>query len=448
MRFIYEKPTMNSAAGPVREQRTWFGHPPGLSVLFLTQMWAEFSFFGLQALLVYYMTQRLQLPQPTASLVYGIYVGSAYFSPLLGGFLADRVLGRTRGVIVGGLLMMLGHFAMAFEPLLFPALALVALGNGLFIPPLAVQIGGLYGEGDPRRAQAFSLYYMGTNLGGLLAPIICGTLGETLGWHWGFAAAGVGMLIGLLIFYGFRVHLPPDPAIQPLTGGEKAHLSIKDRSALRLLLAVGLIVVLFRIGYEQSGNIIALWIDGQTDRHIQLFGHSLEIPATWFQSINPLLIIVLTPFLMRFWGKRDARIGARDLLHRMAFGCAIATVASLVMVGAAWSHSSSGLPVSPWWIVAYFVALTLGELHVLPVGLSLFGTIAPLQLASVVMGAWYIAKFLGGLLAGVMGTLWLRIPPEAFFGIGAVATLLASAALYWLSHERLRREAARQAAQT
>src|SRR6187551_3190850 len=166
--------------------RTLFGHPPGLTVLFLTQMWAEFSFFGLQALLVYYMTKHLGFGQSKSSLIYGLYGAAAFFSPFFGGLIADRWLGRTVSVIAGGVLMMLGHFAMAFEPLLFPALALVALGNGLFVPSLAVQIGGLYAPDDARRAQAFSLYYMGTNLGGLIAPIICGTLGEKFGWHWGF----------------------------------------------------------------------------------------------------------------------------------------------------------------------------------------------------------------------------------------------------------------------
>jgi POT family proton-dependent oligopeptide transporter len=246
--------------------------------LFLTQMWAEFSFFGLQAMLVYYMTQSLGLPQPTASLVYGIYGGAAFFSPLLGGFLADRVLGRTRSILIGALLMMVGHFAMSFEQLLYPALALVALGNGLFIPPLAVKVGSLYADGDSRRAQAFSLYYMGTNLGGLIAPIICGTLGERLGWHWGFAAAGFGMLVGLLIFWGLREHLPPDPAVRQIESRKRAQLSSADRSAIRLLFAIGAVVVLFRIGYEQSGNIIALWIDGQTDRTLQLFGRTLPRP--------------------------------------------------------------------------------------------------------------------------------------------------------------------------
>ena len=156
-------------------------------------MWAEFSFFGLQALLVYYMTKQLGFAQAKSSLIYGAYGAAAFFSPFFGGLIADRWLGRTASVIIGAAMMMLGHFAMAFEALLFPALALVALGNGLFIPPLAVQVGSLYADDDPRKAYAYSAYYMGINLGGLLAPLVCGTLGELYGWHWGFAAAGVGM---------------------------------------------------------------------------------------------------------------------------------------------------------------------------------------------------------------------------------------------------------------
>ena len=161
--------------------RTLFGHPRGLTVLFLTQMWAEFSFFGLQALLVYYMTKHLGFDQAKSSLIYGIYGGAAFFSPFFGGLIADRWLGRTASVIAGGAMMMVGHFAMAFEGLLFPALALVALGNGLFIPPLATQVGSLYADDDPRKAYAYSAYYMGINLGGLLAPLVCGTLGELYG---------------------------------------------------------------------------------------------------------------------------------------------------------------------------------------------------------------------------------------------------------------------------
>jgi POT family proton-dependent oligopeptide transporter len=159
-----------------------------------------------------------------------------------------------------------------------------------------------------------------------------------------------------------------------------------------------------------------------------------------------LLIIVLTPVLVRYWNKRAARVGATNLMQRMGFGCVMATAASLVMVAAAWTYSMTGHPVSPWWVIAYFTLLTVGELHVLPIGLSLFGTLAPVHVASVVMGAWFIAKFLGSVLAGVMGTLWQQIPPEAFFGIGAATTLLASAALYRMGYGQIRRDAAERPA--
>ena len=180
-------------------------------------MWAEFSFFGLQALLVYYMTKHLGFSQAKSSLIYGAYGAAAFFSPFFGGLIADRWLGRTASVIIGAAMMMAGHFAMAFGALLFPALALVALGNGLFIPPLAVQVGSLYADDDPRKAYAYSAYYMGINLGGLLAPLVCGTLGEVYGWHWGFAAAGVGMAHRPR----HLLQLPPPPSGRARPGGSR-----------------------------------------------------------------------------------------------------------------------------------------------------------------------------------------------------------------------------------
>jgi POT family proton-dependent oligopeptide transporter len=411
-----------------------FGHPPGLTVLFMTQMWAEFSYFGLQALLVYYMTQHLGFSQAKSSLIYGAYGAAAFFSPFFGGIVADRWLGRTRSVVIGGLLMMCGHFAMAFEPLLFGALALVALGNGLFMPPLAVQVGGLYADDDPRQAQAFSAYYMGINLGGLLAPLICGTLGELYGWHWGFAAAGAGMLAGLIIYLRFRHLLPVDPPSRSRTHADaRISLSAKDWGNLRMLVAIIAVVVLFRIGYEQSGNVIALWVEHQTDRSVDMFGARLEIPATWFQSINPLLIIVLTPFLMRHWAKRAARKGPANLLARMSLGCAIAALSMVVMVAAAALNAKTGRPVGVEWVTAYFVLLTIGELLVIPVGLTLVGALSPVQVAAMAMGAWYIAKFLGSLLAGAMGAYWGVIPASLFFGLGALSVLIAAAFLFVLS---------------
>jgi POT family proton-dependent oligopeptide transporter len=419
-----------ASSNELRPARTLFGHPAGLTVLFTTQMWAEFSFFGLQALLVYYMTKQLGFPQAKSSLIYGAYGAAAFFSPFFGGIIADRWLGRTASVIVGGAMMMVGHFAMAFESLIFPALALVALGNGLFIPPLAVQVGSLYADDDPRKAYAYSAYYMGINLGGLLAPLVCGTLGELYGWHWGFTAAGVGMAIGLAIYCNFLRLLPPEPNRTLIaTEGQPDAEPVIRRHVITLVLMIAM-VVLFRVGYEQSGNVIALWVSDFTDRSLDLLGRRLTIPATWFQSINPLLIIVGTPILIRIWRAGRAKETTAHLLRRMAIGCVIAAAAMLTMVMAALASGPGGERVSSLWVFAYFVLLTLGELFVIPVGLTLIESLAPVRFASMAMGAWYIAKFLGSLLAGVMGAYWLVIPPWAFFTLGVTSTLIAAACLY------------------
>jgi POT family proton-dependent oligopeptide transporter len=427
------------AAG-AKAERSLFGHPAGLTVLFATQMWAEFSFFGLQALLVYYMTKHLGFSQTKSSLIYGAYGAAAFFSPFFGGLIADRWLGRTPSVIIGCTMMMLGHFAMAFEALLFPALALVALGNGLFLPPLAIQVGSLYAADDPRKAYAYSAYYMGINLGGLLAPLVCGTLGELYGWHWGFAAAGVGMAIGLAVYCSFLRLLPPEPPKAELTAETRSASPVIRRHVVTLVLMVAM-VVLFRVGYEQSGNVIALWVADFTDRSVPLFGDRVAIPATWFQSINPLLIIIGTPLLIRWWRSRNRKETVSHLLRRMATGCVIASAAMLVMVLAAIASGPEGARVSSLWVVVYFVLLTLGELFVIPVGLTLVESLAPLRFASTAMGAWYIAKFLGSLLAGVAGAYWLVIPAWQFFGIGTTTTLVAAASLYTMG-QRLRQHSA------
>ena len=418
-----------SESAPQRA-RTLFGHPRGLTVLFATQMWAEFSFFGLQALLVYYMTKHLGFSQSKSSVIYGAYGAAAFFSPFFGGLIADRWLGRTKAVILGGTMMMFGHFAMASEALLFPALVLVALGNGLFIPPLAIQVGSLYADDDPRKAYAYSAYYMGINLGGLLAPLVCGTLGELYGWHWGFTAAGIGMAIGLIIYCSFLRLLPREPSRGAVAAEARASVIPIIRKNVSILLLMIAMVVLFRVGYEQSGNVIALWVADRTDRSITLLGLGLTIPATWFQSINPLLIILGTPVLIRVWKRRNANETVPHLLRRMAIGCVIASAALLVMVAATLASGPEGSRVSSLWVLAYFVLLTLGELFVIPVGLTLVESLAPIRFASMAMGGWYIAKFLGSLLAGFMGAYWLVIPPSAFFALGAASTLVAAGCLY------------------
>src|SRR5579872_585388 len=228
--------------------KTWFGQPRGLTILFLTEMWTEFSFFGMRALLVYYMTKELLFSQTKSSLIYGIYGALVYFTPILGGVISDRWLGRKRAVIIGGATMAAGHFMMAFPPLLYAALTTIAIGNGLFLPSLPSQINLLYGPEDPRRASAYNIYYVGVNVGAVFAPIGCGTVGEIFGWSWGFTLAGVGMVAGLLVYIFGQRYLPADPRAQQATAAQTERLPVRVYAVLAI---VALIVVIFRAAYEQ-----------------------------------------------------------------------------------------------------------------------------------------------------------------------------------------------------
>lgn len=259
------------------KEKNWFGHPVGLSILFLTEMWEMFSFFGMRALLVYYMTMHLNINQKFASLIYGTYAAFVYFTPVFGGIVADRWLGKRNAVLIGGATMALGHFMMASESLFYPALATIALGNGLFLPSLASQIEGLYKEGDPRSSNAYNIYYIGINFGAFLAPLVCGTLGETYGWHWGFAAAGVGMLTSLVIYISGHRYLPQEsPRASPVSqAGKPVDRAVMQRFGF--LIGVAAIVVIFRGAYEQVGNTIALWAEEGVNRHVTA---SWSIPMT------------------------------------------------------------------------------------------------------------------------------------------------------------------------
>ena len=219
--------------------KTWFGQPRGLTILFLTNMWELFSYYGMRTLLVYYMTKQLLFAQEKASFIYGTYTAMAYFTPILGGVIADRWLGKRNAVIIGGSIMALGHFMMAFEPLFYFALAIIALGNGLFLPSLPSQINDLYAADDPRRGRAYNVYYVGLNIGGFLAPLVCGTLGELYGWHYGFGAAGIGMFVGLMIYIAGRRYLPAEPQrIAPADTRQASHVG--HRNVWWILLGVGI----------------------------------------------------------------------------------------------------------------------------------------------------------------------------------------------------------------
>jgi POT family proton-dependent oligopeptide transporter len=301
--------------------------------------------------------------------------------------------------------MAVGHFMMAFEHLFLLALFTLILGNGAFKPNISTQVGALYAPGDRRRDRAFSIFYVGINLGAFLAPLVCGTLGEELGWHYGFAAAGVGMTIGLVTYLLAAPSLPPDAMVKRDT----PHYALSGDSwrAIGAILLLMLPVSLFWATYEQQGNTLALWADQFTDRHF-LGG---EIPVTWFQTFNPFMIFAFTPLVVALW--RRQRRSEPSTVAKMAIGCFLTAAAYLIMVAAAWT---SGGGLASWlWLFAYFVVITVGELYLSPVGLSLVSKVAPLHLLSMMMGLWLSTSFIGGFLAGYLGTFWSAMSKVDFF---------------------------------
>lgn len=412
---------------PAAEPSPWFGQPRGLTVLFLTNMWEQFSYYGMRALLVYYMTKQLLLSQETSSFVYGAYTAGAYFTPIFGGIIADRFLGKRRAIIIGASTMAFGHFMMAFEPLFYVALATIALGNGLFLPSLPSQVGDLYDRRDPRRGWAYNVYYVGINIGGFLAPLICGTVGELYGWHYGFGIAGIGMVAGLLIYLSGLKYLPPEAPRRARSAQSASRNDGFDRHALLVLIGIGVAVTVFRSAYEQVGNTVALWADVGVDRAIGAF----EIPMTWFQSLNPLFVMLMTPPLLRYWRLRAERSGDTAPLKRMAQGALLVAAAYLILAGV--EMASGGARASWLWLAAFFLMFTFGELFILPTGLGLFARLAPLSLGATTVAAWFLITFTGSLSAGFVGTLWSKLDHGLFFVLLAGLATLAAALLYCLS---------------
>ena len=446
---------MTASAEEARDMarpRDLFGHPRALTFLFATEMWERFSYYGMRALLVLYMVKYLLHPghvenviglgalksllegmfgslgaQPFASQIYGLYTGLVYLTPVLGGILADRVLGQHRTILLGAALMAAGHFMMAFEPLFLIALTTLILGNGAFKPNMSAQVGGLYAPGDRRRDRAYSIFYVGINLGAFFSPLVCGTLGETLGWHYGFAAAGVGMTIGLVIYLCAIPTLPPDQLHQAV------HIEKKplERSEWRGILALIVLFVpttFFWATYEQQGNTIALWADDYTDRTINLIFWHGEIPTTWFQAFNPFMIFAFTPFVVALWAWQAKRGSEPSTVVKMAIGCFGVALANLIMVGAAWQ--SAGAPDASWlWLLGYFVIITLGELYLSPIGLSLVSKVAPARMVSMLMGLWLGTSFTGNFLAGWLGSFWSSMEKTMFFVMIAGIAMIAGAVI-------------------
>lgn len=466
----------SSASHPAND-RAFFGHPRGLGLLFMTEMWERFSFYGLRPLLVLFMAAALAdggfgFDRPSASAIVGIYAASVYLASLPGGWIADRWLGLRRSILIGAVLITGGHLSIGISGMagagigkifFFLGLVLIVLGTGLLKPNISAIVGDLYPEGGARRDAGFSIFYMGINTGAFVGQLVTGYLGERVSWHWGFGAAGVGMLFGLLMFWlkardvlgpiGQDIVRHPDAAVQAKREGTVRNYTLAGLAVLALVfvlastgaialdpqaiggamtfvlvgIAVAFFGFLFAFGgltrdeklrsavifvlfvfaaifwaaFEQAPTSLQLFANDFTDRN--LFG--FDIPATWFQSVNSAFIILFSPVFAALWlmlAKRNIELSSPT---KFALGLGLAGVGFLIMVFAANQVVASGgsVLVSPWWLIISYMFQTLGELFLSPVGLSSMTKLAPRRYVGQMMGIWFLATSVGNLVAGLVG---------------------------------------------
>ena len=422
-------------------QHQYFGHPRGLFLLFGTELWERFSYYAMRAILVLYLTDTtmnggLGWSTKDALYLYGIYTGLVYITPLIGGYLADNYLGQRRSILIGGALMAIGQFTLAMPAdalglgsihTFYLGLALLICGNGLFKPNISTMVGDLYNEGDNRRDGAFTIFYMGINLGALLAGVVSGSVTNEFGWKAGFVAAGIGMLVSLVMqmtmaqsWLGDIGRVPAakrDLAIKK--SAKKEPLTKEEVDRIKVILVMSLFTIVFWAGFEQAGGLMNIYTQQYTDRMIGGF----EVPAAWFQSLNPFFIITLAPVLAILWVK----LGKREPNSPMKFALAMFFLALgfLCMVGAVMEQGGdTAVKTSMLWLVGAFFFHTLGELCLSPIGLSLVTKLAPLRLASLMMGAWFGCNAIANYVAGYVGSHVGELGALAIFsGIAVTATI-------------------------
>jgi POT family proton-dependent oligopeptide transporter len=423
-------------------EREAFGHPRGLVVLAGTELWDRISFHGMQALLTLYMVGQLftpghvekivgfagfraavegvfghLTPQGLATQVFGLYVGLVYFTPALGGWLGDRVLGRTRAVVLGGLLMTAGHFCMAFDQSFLLALAFLIFGAGIFRGNLVPQVGELYAPDDRRRVVAFQLYASMINLGAFIAPIATGALGAAFGWHMGFAFAGFGMLVGLIVYLSGRRYLAPDAPRGPRA--ERRRLTAAERRIVWRLLALVPVASLFWIAQSQVWNTYNLWVRD----HIELQVGSFTVPVPWLQALDGLSPFVCLPPMLLFWRWQAARGREPGEFVKIAIGCFIFGASTLWLGLAHWVTDAHGrTPLM--WAVAFHFASNLGWLYFTPTMTALFSRAAPKPVNATMIGVYNLSVFLGSTISGRLGSLYEQLPASQFWALHAALVSL------------------------
>jgi proton-dependent oligopeptide transporter, POT family len=415
------------------------GRPRGLTTLFFTEFWERFSYCGMRAILVLYMAAPaseggLEFDTAKATSIYGAYTMSVYITSLPGGWLADRVFGARLAVLLGGISIALGHFSMAINSMSFfyGGMILIAIGTGLLKPNISAMVGGLYSEDDPRRDGGFSIFYMGINLGGMVAALVCGYLGQRVNYHVGFAAAGIGMAFGLVQYVAHRKRLANVGARQQVAREKKASaikqpLTSTEKKGLIVIGFLFIFSILFWTGFEQAGSSFNLFAQRQTRNAI----FSYEFPSSWFQSVNSFFILALAPAFAWLW----ARWGARQPSSPAKFSFALFAVSAGLFVMAVASSLTGPGRVSPLWLVALYFIHTVGELCLSPVGLSAITKLAPARMVGLMMGVWFLSIAFGNKLAGWAAGFYRDEPGALFrlYGSLAAATLAGAIALFFLT---------------
>lgn len=429
----------------IEPKGNFFGHPKGLMILFFTEMWERFSYYGLRGILVLFLTDTTigsggyGWEKEDALLLLGIYTAMVYIMAIPGGILADKVFGQRKAVMIGGFTLVVGHFLMAV-PTLFTfyfALSLIVLGTGLLKPNISTLVGGLYRQGDPRRDSGFTIFYMGINLGALLASIIVGYVGERIGWHYGFSLAGFGMLLGQLVFITGKKYLahiqdierPENKIFSKDEVGSKQEAAKKgfSKNEKDRLLAIGLsfiIVLVFWASFEQASGLMNLYAFDYTDRYVL----GWEVPASWLQGLNSFFIITIGPLVAWIWillAKRNINLSS---IFKMGLGTAILGIGFIYMVAAAFERNQSPDGKSAlYWLVLAYLFHTLGELALSPVSLSFITKVAPKRVVASMMGLYFAVTGMGNFLASLIG-IWAQRQGELqiFAGIAVVTIVLGS----------------------
>jgi POT family proton-dependent oligopeptide transporter len=443
----------NAVASTKPEEHSILGHPRGLAYLVFAEAWERFSYYGMQALLVLYMGQQLFLPghiehvagfagfrsaiehvygplspAALASVIFGLYAGCVYLTPLAGGVIADRLLGRTATVTLGACLMALGHFLMAFEFSFLIALGCLLAGVGCFKGNIASQVGELYAPGDLRRADAFQIYLLGIQLAVIVSPLVCGTLGQKVAWHWGFGAAGIGMLLGLAVYLSGRRWLPPEKSRARAAPGAAPRSKLTRSNWITIALLTSLIpfLALASVGNQEIFNAYLVW--GDAHYGLSFFGQTL--PVTWLISFDAVISTVTMIGVIAFWRLWSRRHREPDEIVKVTLGAFIAALAPLLLALASADEALTGRKISLVWALGFHTLNDIGFAMVFPVGLALFSRAAPHVVGGLMIGVYYLNLFAANMLVGRLGGLLESMPASSFWLMHAA--LIACGALAML----------------